>query len=85
MKLRAWIVAAGILGVAAACAEAPTSALPGGRTPSGPSYQGGLMYGSGNRTSGSSWENTVGGLPGLTDSIKVTSTLRAGLMYGSGN
>jgi len=82
MKLRTMMLAAGVAGMAAACTETPTAAREANRLPSGPAYDGGVMYGSGNRAETT---NTSIRLLVLGDSVQVALAQRGGVMYGSGN
>jgi hypothetical protein len=84
MNLRKTMIAVGIVSVAAACTQSPTSTRDLSRRPSGPSYDGGLMYGSGNRASDTTTVTETGNIVAV-DSLETTATERGGLMYGSGN
>jgi len=81
MKLRTMMLAAGVAGMAAACTETPTAAREPNGSPSGPAYEGGVMYGSGNLAE--TTNTSVRPAPG--DSVQVASMQRGGVMYGSGN
>jgi hypothetical protein len=81
MKLRTMMLAAGVATMAAACTETPTAAREPNRLPSGPAYEGGVMYGSGNLAEAPS----VSLRPAQGDSVQVASAQRGGVMYGSGN
>jgi hypothetical protein len=83
MRLPLIVTATAAAMLGAACANTPTGA-PGAGTPYGPSYEGGVMYGSGNRTVGTSTATGAHTAPGA-DSLLVTTAARGGVMYGSGN
>lgn len=80
MNLRLKLIAVGIASMASACTQVPTATRDASRT--GPRYDGGLMYGSGNRVSD---PTTTTSTTVAVDSIEMTAMERGGLMYGSGN
>ena len=81
MKLRTMMLAAGVASMTAACTGTPTSAREPNRLVSGPAYDGGGMYGSGNLAETTSSSDR----PAPGDSVQVASVQRGGGMYGSGN
>jgi hypothetical protein len=81
MKLRTMMLTAGVMGMAAACTGTPTAAREPSRSPSGPAYDGGGMYGSGNLAEATN--PSVRPVPG--DSVQLASMQQGGGMYGSGN
>ncbi len=76
-KARLAVVAIAVL---AGCGELPTSSenKDGPPVAGGPSYDGGLVFGSGNRAHGDSTQTT-------TSTASSDSTGRGGLVFGSGN
>lgn len=72
-------LALGALVILAGCAELPTDSKAGRPEVGGPSYDGGLVFGSGNRAQGDSTQTTT------TSTTNTDSTGRGGLVFGSGN
>ena len=74
------------LTVLAACAELPTDSKAGPPNAGGPSYDGGLVFGSGNRTEGDSTQTATTTTSTTTsDSTDNSGDGDGGLVFGSGN
>lgn len=85
MIFRATMLAAAIATIAAGCTQTSTAVTDSNRPPSAPSYDGGLMYGSGNRTEPADASSTTVNSAATADSLQSSAVERGGLMYGSGN
>jgi hypothetical protein len=70
------IVALAVLG---GCAELPTDSKAGPPEVGGPSFDGGLVFGSGNRSQTDSTQTQT------SSTTSTDSTGRGGLVFGSGN
>lgn len=77
-KLRFILIA---LTVVAACAELPTDSKAGPPEAGGPSYNGGLVFGSGNRSDSTTTTTTTS----TEGSATTGTTSDGGLVFGSGN
>lgn len=64
----------------AACAELPTDSKAGPPEAGGPSYDGGLVFGSGNRS-----DSTATTTASTEGSATTSTTSDGGLVFGSGN